>query len=56
VDENVVQIKERVHENRDATIYDMGNVEAFWHHLSTWQFAASCMACLTDKQTRAMSV
>jgi hypothetical protein len=29
VDENVVQIEECVHENRDAIICDLGNAKAF---------------------------
>ena len=47
----VVQIEEWVHENRDATLYDLGNAKAFWHHLSTWQFGAKLVAYLTARQT-----
>ena len=52
----VVQIEECVHENRDATLCDLGNARVFWYHLSTWQFAAKFMAYLTAKQTRTMLV
>jgi len=52
----VVQIEGCVHENRDATHCDLGNAKAFWHHLSTWQFAAKLMAYLTSKKTGTLLV
>ena len=52
----VVQIEECVHENRVATLCDLGNAKAFSHHLSTRQFAAKLLAYLTSKQTGTLLV